>query len=93
MGLIHDHTMRLASVSYDDGAAITLMSTDADSLDGIGEMVHEIWAQIVQVLIGTWLLAGQVGWIWPLPLFLICCEYSIPLLRVSRCTAPREGCY
>ncbi|KAK6853983.1 hypothetical protein PG995_010795 [Apiospora arundinis] len=71
VGLIHDHTMKLASVAYDNGAATTLMSTDADSLDGIGEMVHEIWAQIAEVLIGMWLLFGQVGWIWPLPLVLI----------------------
>jgi len=80
VGLIHDHTMKLASVSYDNGAATTLMSTDADSLEGIAEMVHEIWAQIVEVLIGIWLLAGQVGWIWPLPLFLIYCKYLIPQL-------------
>ena len=78
VGLIHDHTMKLASVSYDNGAATTLMSTDADSFDGIAEMVHEIWAQIVEVLIGIWLLAGQVGWIWPLPLFLIYCKCLIP---------------
>lgn len=71
IGLIHDHTMKLPSVAYDDSAATTLMSTDADSLEGIAEMVHETWAQIVEVLIGIWLLAGQVGWIWPLPLCLI----------------------
>lgn len=74
IGLIHDHTMKLPSVAYDDSAATTLMSTDADSLEGIAEMVHETWAQIVEVLIGIWLLAGQVGWIWPLPLCLIYCE-------------------
>jgi len=77
VGLIHDHTMKLPSVSCDNGAATTLMSTDAESLEGIGEMVHEIWAQIVEVVIGIWLLAGQVGWIWPLPLFLIYCMYPI----------------
>jgi ATP-binding cassette subfamily C (CFTR/MRP) protein 1 len=77
VGLIHDHTMKLTCVAYDSGAATTLMSTDADSVDGIAEMVHEIWAQIVEVLIGIWLLAGQVGWIWPLPLFLIYCKAPI----------------
>jgi ATP-binding cassette, subfamily C (CFTR/MRP), member 1 len=82
VGLIHDHTMKLASVEYDSGAATTLMSTDADSLDGIAEMVHEIWAQIVEVLIGIWLLAGQVGWVWPLPLFLIYCKTLIIRLPV-----------
>ncbi|KAI1756695.1 putative ABC transporter [Xylaria castorea] len=71
VGLIHEKTMNLPSVAYDTGEATTLMSTDADSLDGIAEMIHEIWAQVVEVLIGIRLLANQIGWIWPLPLFLI----------------------
>lgn len=83
VGLIHDHTMKLASVSYDNSAATTLMSTDADTLEGIAEMVHEIWAQIVEVLIGIWLLAGQVGWIWPLLIFLIYCKCRIMRLHAS----------
>jgi len=48
--------------------------TDADSLDGIAEMFHETWAQIIEVVIGVILLASEVGWIWPLPLFLIFCK-------------------
>ncbi|TRX93894.1 hypothetical protein FHL15_005276 [Xylaria flabelliformis] len=51
VGLIHDKTMDLPSVTYDTGEATTLMSTDTDSLDGIAEMIHEIWAQVVEVLI------------------------------------------
>ena len=75
VGLIHHKTINSPSISYDDGEATTLMSTDADSLIDIGGMIHETWAQVVEVLIGVGLLAGQVGWIWPLPLFLIYCEY------------------
>ncbi|THV47959.1 hypothetical protein BGAL_0277g00120 [Botrytis galanthina] len=71
VGLIHAKTMESPSIAYDDGEATTLMSTDADSLDGIAEMVHETWAQVIEVFIGVGLLAIQVGWIWPLPLFLI----------------------
>ncbi|KAI0555381.1 putative ABC transporter [Xylaria curta] len=71
VGLVHDKTMSLPSIAYDTGEATTLMSTDADSLDGIAEMIHEIWAQVIEVLIGIGLLANQIGWIWPLPLFLI----------------------
>lgn len=51
------------------------MSTDADNLIEIGSIVHETWAQIIEVLIGVSLLASEVGWIWPLPLLLIYCEY------------------
>lgn len=70
-GLIHDKTMRSPSISYEDGEATTLMSTDAEALDGISEMLHEIFAQIIEVVVGIILLAKQVGWIWPLPLVLI----------------------
>ncbi|KAK8061986.1 oligomycin resistance ATP-dependent permease yor1 [Apiospora phragmitis] len=78
IGLIHGKMMESRSMTYDDGEATTLMSTDADSLDCISEMAHEIWAQVVEVLIGIGLLAGQVGWIWPLPLFLIYCSPPPP---------------
>ncbi|KAI3328394.1 putative ABC transporter [Ustulina deusta] len=71
IGLIYNKTLELPSVAYDTGEATTLMSTDADGLEGIAEMVHEIWAQVLEVLIGIGLLANQIGWIWPLPLFLI----------------------
>lgn len=71
VGLIHDKTIKSSSIAYDNGESITLMSTDADSLDDIAEMFHETWAQVVEVVIGVCLLAREVGWIWPLPLFLI----------------------
>ncbi|KAI1326803.1 putative ABC transporter [Xylariaceae sp. FL0255] len=69
--LIYEKTMELPSSAHENGETITLLSTDTDSLDGIAEMIHEIWAQIVEVFVGVWLLASQVGWIWPLPLVLI----------------------
>ncbi|KAI1179905.1 putative ABC transporter [Nemania sp. FL0916] len=71
VGLIHHHAMELSSIAYDNSEAVTLMSTDAGRLDGIAEMVHETWAQVIEVLIGVILLAREVGWVWPLPIFLI----------------------
>ena len=76
VGLIHDKTMRSPSVAYGSNNITTLMSTDVDILEGIGEMIHETWAQVIEVLIGIILLASQVGWIWPLPLFLIYGEHA-----------------
>ncbi|KAJ3575139.1 hypothetical protein NPX13_g4135 [Xylaria arbuscula] len=71
ISLIYNKTLELPGETYDTGEATTLMSTDTEGLEGIAEMVHEIWAQVLEVLIGIVLLAGQIGWIWPLPLFLI----------------------
>lgn len=63
--------MNSYNITYDNGEAVALMSTDADGLDGIAEMFHETWAQVLEVMVGLALLAGEVGWIWPLPLLLI----------------------
>ncbi|KAI1763558.1 putative ABC transporter [Hypoxylon sp. FL1150] len=73
VGLIHHKTIDSPATSYygNDGEAITLMSTDVDSLDGMVEMFHETWAQILEVVIGLVLLAREVGWLWPLPIVLI----------------------
>ncbi|KAH8596734.1 putative ABC transporter [Bisporella sp. PMI_857] len=89
IGLIHDKIMNSPSVAYDNGESTTLMSTDADGLDGIAQMVHETWAQIVEVAVGVFLLAYEVGWIWPLPLFLIyLCSYMSRY--VAKHLAPRQ---
>ncbi|PQE27279.1 ABC transporter protein [Rutstroemia sp. NJR-2017a WRK4] len=63
VGLIHNKAMESPGIAYDDGEATTLMSTDADSLDGIAGMVHETWAQVIEVLIGIRLLAIEVGFV------------------------------
>jgi ATP-binding cassette subfamily C (CFTR/MRP) protein 1 len=86
VGLVHDKTIKSRSLSYDDGESTTLMSTDADSLDGIAEMVHETWAQIIEVMVGIVLLAREVGWIWPLPLFLIYSKFRTLLFTYLRLT-------
>lgn len=57
------------------GRVLTLVGTDVDSIDGVLEMFHETWAQVLEVVIGTVLLSQQVGWLWPLPLFIILCEH------------------
>ncbi|KAI5860382.1 putative ABC transporter [Durotheca rogersii] len=76
VGLIHHKMMNSPNTTYDNGEATTLMSTDVDGLEGIGEMFHETLAQVLEVIIGVVLLAGEVGWIWPLPLFLVyLCSY------------------
>lgn len=63
-----------------DGKAVSLMSTDVDSLDNMGEMFHETWAQVIEVLIGLALLAREVGWLWPLLIVLIFCGFTISSL-------------
>ncbi|KAK4248096.1 P-loop containing nucleoside triphosphate hydrolase protein [Corynascus novoguineensis] len=71
VGIIHDKSMSLASEAHDSSEAVTLMSFDAEGLDDVPEMIHELWAHILEVVIGIVMLSREVGWIWPLPLLLI----------------------
>jgi ABC-type multidrug transport system fused ATPase/permease subunit len=83
VGLIHNQTMKLQDGVYNESAAVTLMSTDIDRIATSMASVHEVWAQLIEVIIGTWLLARQVGWVSVIPVVLIILS-SIGTQRVSR---------
>ncbi|KAI0135168.1 P-loop containing nucleoside triphosphate hydrolase protein [Daldinia grandis] len=69
--LINDKTMNSYAESVSEGKVLTLTSTDVDNLDTIGEMVHETWGQVFEVAIGIAMLSWEVGWLSPVPLFII----------------------
>jgi hypothetical protein len=66
--------MLVQSGRHEDGAPITLMSVDVDILSTTGEMLHETWAQMLEVIVGTGLLASQIGWLCLIPLVIVFCE-------------------
>jgi ATP-binding cassette subfamily C (CFTR/MRP) protein 1 len=69
--LIYEKTLRTPSTTYKDHSAVTLMSTDVDALEGVSEMFHEAWAQVLEVIVGMILLAQQIGWFCIIPLPMI----------------------
>ncbi|KAI2473576.1 ABC transporter [Annulohypoxylon bovei var. microspora] len=71
VALIHNKTMNSYAETTSEGRVLTLASTDVDSLDTIGEMFHETWGQVLEVIIGIGMLTWEVGWVSPLPLFII----------------------
>ncbi|KAF4874091.1 ABC transporter atnG [Colletotrichum siamense] len=71
VGLINSKSLTQQSVGYDDARAITLMSTDAENVGQSARQFHETWAQIIEVLIGTVMLARQVGWACMVPFVMI----------------------
>jgi hypothetical protein len=53
--------MELSATAADNGAAITLMSTDIEGIaDGIKEM-HEIWANVFELGVAVYLLQLYIG--------------------------------
>lgn len=75
IGLLHENSLHMQVGVYDDGRAVTLISTDADNVGKTAEFFHETWARIVEVILGILMLAKEVGWIWPVPLVIIFCEF------------------
>lgn len=76
VGLINCKSLSQQSSSYDDGRAATLISTDAQSVGSSAQILHETWAQVIEVVLGTLMLASEVGWICLVPLVIIFCELS-----------------
>ncbi|THW88478.1 hypothetical protein D6D15_05951 [Aureobasidium pullulans] len=71
IGLIYEKTLNTPYTTYKDFSAVTLMSTDADSLGNVSDMFHEAWSQVLEVGVGVTLLAQQIGWFCLVPLLLI----------------------
>jgi ATP-binding cassette subfamily C (CFTR/MRP) protein 1 len=83
VGLIHNKTMKLQDGVYNESAAVTLMSTDIDRITFSMVSVHEIWAHLIEVAIGIWLLARQLGWVSVIPVIIMLLS-SFGTQRVSR---------
>lgn len=74
VGLINRKSLSQQAANYDDGRAVALMSTDTENVCQSARFVHETWAQVIEVILGTAMLAREVGWLSPVPLVIIFCE-------------------
>lgn len=58
---VYSKATNIAAISKDNKAPITLMSTDVEqTVRGLIDL-HEMWANVVQVAIATWLLENELG--------------------------------
>ncbi|KAM0429767.1 hypothetical protein ACHAPT_006373 [Fusarium lateritium] len=61
VSLIFQKTLRLKTASIKESAPVTLMATDIDTIVAAGSSVHDMWANLVELPIGIYLLHRQVG--------------------------------
>ena len=71
ISLIHDQALQIRDGLYDESAAITLMSTDVDRIYLCLTQLNELWAGLIEVMIGIVLLALQLGWVCVVPLAIV----------------------
>ncbi|KAJ5488347.1 ABC transporter integral membrane type 1 [Penicillium expansum] len=71
IGLIHHQSLHLTHDKSQGSSALTLITSDIDSIESVGETFHETWARLVEVVTGTALLASHIQWFAFLPLVII----------------------
>jgi ATP-binding cassette, subfamily C (CFTR/MRP), member 1 len=71
VAVIYDHSLKIDAETYNESAALTLMSTDVDRVAGSITDFHEVWARSMEIAIGLTLLALQIGWVSVIPLVVV----------------------
>ncbi|KAJ5957023.1 hypothetical protein N7501_011302 [Penicillium viridicatum] len=61
VALIFTKVMDLEAPEAKDSAAVTLMSTDVDGVASGLQKIHDIWASVIELGLGVYLLQRQVG--------------------------------
>lgn len=74
IGLIYNRGLTIKDGEFDHSAAVTLMSNDADQIMFTADLIHEIWSQTLELGIGMFLLARELGWTCVVPLLIVLCK-------------------
>jgi hypothetical protein len=82
VGLVFNKSLILRDSVYDESAAVTLMSTDIDRIALSMQNMHEVWARLVEVAIGIWLLSIKLGAVSVIPVIVVIGECG--LIRTHR---------
>ena len=61
IALIHKQTMQARAIDLGEITAVTLMGTDIERIVLDFRSIHELWASLIEIGIGLWLLEQQVG--------------------------------
>ena len=90
VSMIYAKTLELPIGLYDESAALTLMSTDIDRLAVSLDSLNEIWARIIEISIGIWLLERRMGWVCLAPIVVIALSVSASSW-VTKQIGPRQA--
>jgi len=80
--MIYAKTVDLSITALDESVALTLMSTDTETICNGFENVHELWAVPLEVGLAMWLLYRQLGLVFLAPaVTAICKPFHLQLRR------------
>ena len=79
VALIYDRALQVPDGLYDEATAVTLMSSDTTLIAQSLATLHDLWALTIQVAIGLFLLARQVGWVCVMPVVVVVGTQDLPI--------------
>jgi hypothetical protein len=71
VSLIYSKSLKIQAGVHDESATLTLMSTDVMALTTSLQALCDIWARVIEMSIGIWLLGKQLGWVCLAPLVVV----------------------
>ena len=89
---IFKKTTQLSITALDNSAAVTLMSTDVERIQGGCRDLHEIWANVIEAGLASCLLERELGlaFLAPIIVVILCVMASFILSKV---TGERQGAW
>jgi len=72
--LIFSKTLKQHANLDDKDAALTHMSSDIDQLAFSLDALCQVWAQIIELAVGLYLLSRNLGWVCVAPIIIVVSE-------------------
>lgn len=83
MPVITKKTLQIDLAQAPSASALTLMTTDIETIDGGIRFMHELWAALLEIGLGSYLLYRQIGQAMGIPLGTVFCKPPLPLQLVG----------
>jgi ATP-binding cassette, subfamily C (CFTR/MRP), member 1 len=78
VGVIYNRCLTIKAGVLDDSAAVTLMSSDTEDAANSGALFHQLWSEVLELCIGMYMLARELGWVCISPLLVVLCMVLVP---------------
>lgn len=69
-------TLRIDLAQASSASALTLITTDIETIDGGVMAIHDLWATFIEIGLGAFLLWRQIGSAMGIPLGVVFCKSS-----------------
>lgn len=76
VGILYSHCLRSENDPATSSAVVSLASNDTETAANLGNVVHDTWSQVLELAVGTYLLADELGWVCVVPPLVAVCESS-----------------